>query len=584
MGVWSYFTESLKKGRESKTANPLELRHLAQSAVLCLIDLGYLEAYEAGTGVCALTQLLVALQPEQWGTMDDLLPATAESIVSIVKQTTRWSVFASSRIAAQLLGAAFNSGETQLIRSMLDRGMDLYRVHDGRSCLEVVCGYHIEMDDDKRQTLFRMLLDHAGSTQLNDLSPVKQTGLIHEAAAGGSAWVVEELICRGADPNLRTGSASGSRPPLLFHLDLKKLNSARALLHHGADPTNQDTWGRDAALAAVERSQSSFLEELALAETSSKFSWRINWQQTCTLLGGNQRHTISGINALHLGADRSVDALRFYLDRQLLEVDSVDSDGDTPLMRAALTGQVRQVDYLCQKGANVNFQHRTYGWTALHCAVRGQSFSVVQALLQHGAQSLPDLKGRKPLILAYTMGNQGIIRALQQADTPFMLRHAPRATPSPVQETSSQQSQQGLAHALQVAIVSGNLGLCQQLHASGCHLDVDLGCGGCSPLILATRYKKFDIVKWLLETGASSTKVSCTRHGDASHHQTPFAFLLSQSTKVDTELIQLFIDKFLGEGGDIFQEHLVFLAANSNNTTALQLLLEQRERLATHPR
>ncbi|KAK4034455.1 ankyrin repeat-containing domain protein, partial [Parachaetomium inaequale] len=256
----------------------------------------------------------------------------------------------------------------------------------------------------------------------------------------------------------------------------------------------------------------------------------------------------------------------------------------TPLLHAAIAGQVQQVDYLCQKGANVDFQLRTSGETALHFAVLGQSFSVVQALLQHGAQFLPDGKGRKPLILAYTTGNQGIIRALQQADTGFMLRHAPRATPSPMQETSSEQSPPGLAHALQAGIVSGNLEFCQQLHASGCHLDVDLECGGCSPLILATRCEEFDIVKWLLESGASSTKVSCTLHGDALLYKTPLELLLSQSTKVGTELIQLFIDKFRGEGGDIFQGHLVFLAAESNNTTALGLLLEQREWLATRPR
>jgi ankyrin repeat protein len=349
-----------------------------------------------------------------------------------------------------------------------------------------------------------------------------------------------------------------------------------------------DAFHMDAALVAASYGRSSFLEELALAET--KFLWRINWQRTCTVPFPNVSWNRSDLSALHLAAAYgNVETLRFYLGRQLLEnIDCLDSDGLTPLIHAAWTGQVHQVDYLCRNGANPDFQCPNHGInhgrTALHFAVLSASFKTVQTLLQHDAKSLPDFEGARPLFLAYEIGDQGIIRALEPSDDASMLKPASNATSiDPSQDTTTQQHQRGLAHALQAGIRSGNLELCKQLRTSGCHLDVDLDCGGCSPLILATQAGKFDIAKWLLENGASTTKVSCRQHG-GSNCNTPLEYLLSQSTIEDTELIQAFIDKFLVDGGDIMEEGLLVCAASSGNTTALRLLLEQRKKMATHSR
>jgi ankyrin repeat protein len=589
-GTWKYFTRTLQTARGSNTAAPHELSDLVVPAVHCLIDLGYLEAYEAATGECGLIWMLVALEPEKWESMDDLLPLSAESILAAVKNTTRWSLFENSLVAAQLLWAAFNSDNIQLIQSMLARGLDLYQGHEGLSCLEAICHCRIKRDDHTKQSLFRLLLDHAGSSELNALNPATQRGLIHEAAAGDSAWVVEELIRRGADPNLWTGPADISRPALSNHISRESINSAIALLHNGADPTMLDAYQMDAAIVAASYGSSSFLKELALAE--KRFPWRINWQRTCTVpFPENGSGNRSGLSALHLAASHgNVETLRFYLDRQLLgNIDCLDSDGLTPLIHAAWTGQMHQVDYLCRNGANPDFQcpnhGPNHGRTALHFAVLGAHFTTVQTLLQHGAKSLPDFEGTRPLFLAYEIGDQGIIiQALRPSDDTFTLRPAPNATSiSPSQDTTTQQHQRGLAHALQAGIRSGNLEHCKQLRTSGCHLDVDLDCGGCSPLILATEYSRFDIAKWLLENGASTTKISCRQHRGANRN-TPLEYLLSQPSIEDIELIQAFIDKFLADGGDIMEEGLLVCAASFGNTTALRLLLEQRKKLATHSR
>ncbi|KAK4145165.1 ankyrin repeat-containing domain protein [Dichotomopilus funicola] len=301
-----------------------------------------------------------------------------------------------------------------------------------------------------------MLLHHAGSSRLNDLNPAnRQTGLIHEAASGNSVWVVEELVRRGADPNLRSGPAVGSLPALVYHILQRHLDTAKALLHNGADPTEQNPTGMDCVLAASRSGCSSFLEELARAD--GEYSWRIDSRRTCTFPRDRVRphaSSISGLGALHLGAYLGhVDCLRFYLDRQLPvleEIDCLTSDGHTPLLAAAVAGRVREVDYLCRKGVQIDFQYPTTGKTASHLA------------------------------------------------------------------------------ALEHAVRSGHLELCKEVRARGCPLDVDLACGGCSPLILATRNGKFDIVRWLLENGASTTKISCRRRPYVDHNHSRIVFYLSE--------------------------------------------------------
>ncbi len=121
------------------------------------------------------------------------------------------------------------------------------------------------------------------------------------------------------------------------------------------------------------------------------------------------------------------------------------------------------------------------------------------------------------------------------------------------------------------------------MHESGCPLDVDLQCGGCSPLILAARNAKLDIARWLLENGASTTKGSCT-HRPHGGRETPLEILLWKKAANDSELVRLLMDKFVDDGGNIFQHNLVTTAASCGNTTSLNILLEYRKRFANHSR
>ena len=99
--------------------------------------------------------------------------------------------------------------------------------------------------------------------------------------------------------------------------------------------------------------------------------------------------------------------------RTQMRVDAIDEQGNTPLMRAALDGQTKQVEALLRNGADVNAQNRN-GRTAIMFAIINLRAATVNSLLEFGADVNVQAPGCgcTPLILAACSGDIGITRAL----------------------------------------------------------------------------------------------------------------------------------------------------------------------------
>ena len=97
--------------------------------------------------------------------------------------------------------------------------------------------------------------------------------------------------------------------------------------------------------------------------------------------------------------------------------DATDDEGNTPLMRAALDGQTKQVEALLRNGADVNAQNRE-GRTALMFAIINLRAATVETLLEFGADVNVEAVGCgcTPLTLAACSGDIGITRALLKRD------------------------------------------------------------------------------------------------------------------------------------------------------------------------
>ncbi|MFG6466966.1 ankyrin repeat domain-containing protein [Roseateles sp. BYS87W] len=110
--------------------------------------------------------------------------------------------------------------------------------------------------------------------------------------------------------------------------------------------------------------------------------------------------------------EESQRALESLLASPLTQVNAVNGQGETPLMIAAIRGQLPAVKALVQRGAEVN----RAGWTPLHYACSGPDNGVAAFLLVQGAEvNARSENGTTPLMMAARYGNSDLVPVLLAA-------------------------------------------------------------------------------------------------------------------------------------------------------------------------
>jgi ankyrin repeat protein len=234
------------------------------------------------------------------------------------------------------------------------------------------------------------------------------------AARDGLDAIAAQLLAAGAD--VEQGEANGMRPLLMSALN-GHIAVAHRLLAAGADPNKADFWGRTALWAAVEYRNLDMNNRDEDSPTTNYID-RAPFLELITAL-------------IERGADVNARTAEVPPSRRWLyslgDVSWVDFTGQTPFLRAALSGDTTVMRLLLEHGAEPNLA-TSAGTTPLMAAagvgwVVAQTYTqspealleAVELCLEHGADiNAVNSMGLSALLGAANRGSNHIIRYLAE--------------------------------------------------------------------------------------------------------------------------------------------------------------------------
>ncbi|MFN2420649.1 MAG: ankyrin repeat domain-containing protein [Gemmatimonadota bacterium] len=229
-------------------------------------------------------------------------------------------------------------------------------------------GSHTTVRADDMTHLDRWAADHHDRVNLRYGASCATA--LHQAADFGRLDAARILLARGAEPATR--DRNGATP---LHYAAREGHPAVAelLLEHGADPDSRDDGGRTPLMTAV------------FGVSTENLDGRLRLAQALLAAGANLEAVDRGSRrtALHVAADHQGDPafVRLLLERRA-RTDAADSQGETPLHRAASAGSIESVRLLLDAGADPNAGPRG---TALAGAALGGHVEVARLLVERGA-------------------------------------------------------------------------------------------------------------------------------------------------------------------------------------------------------
>jgi hypothetical protein len=155
---------------------------------------------------------------------------------------------------------------------------------------------------------------------------------------------------------------------------------------------------------------------VALTMMLLTFGWMLRAGILATVHGLPIGHVLSPQDHVHYAAYQGdtltvVKLLRLGTDADTLAGYSL----TTPLMAAALRGQVETVELLLDRGAGIDRQN-LHGKTALYLAAQNGHAPVVRLLLERGADPrISTVNGETPLSYAAGRGDTAVVALLQNA-------------------------------------------------------------------------------------------------------------------------------------------------------------------------
>ncbi len=290
-----------------------------------------------------------------------------------------WPAVSLAASANERLVAAVRSGDTALVRALVEQGIDVSAPGgDGATAL------HWAAYADDVETADLLIRAGAGVDATNDLGVTP----LWVACTNGSADMVARLLEAGANPNV--APATGGTP-LMRAVRTGNADAVESLLTAGADVNaSEGARGQNALMWAVTQHHSSVARMLIERGADLEARTSVSRQLVLTCCQENNTDGNGSIwieqggftpllFAARLG-DRDAAGLLLAAGAH---VDVATPGGTTALVVAAHSGHGALAALLLENGADPNAAGA--GYTALHAAVLRDDPNLVEALLAYGA-------------------------------------------------------------------------------------------------------------------------------------------------------------------------------------------------------
>lgn len=271
-----------------------------------------------------------------------------------------------------------------------------------------------------------------------------QTALFKAANRGHHAVVELLLQQRGVDPNATTKDGFTPLITAIFgsHTDVVKLLLDRP----DVDPNQADTTYKQTPLwMAVTRGEQMFQMFFARKDVDINSQSR---RAETALYQAIQRDRLSVAKILlDAGADPNIsnwedqtplgwaaaegkeDAMELLLKQSGININHVQTSGQSPVSLAAQKGHTKCVKFLLGAGAEMNRADKD-GNTALLLAAASGNKVIAKLLLKSGAKiNAQDRNGNTPLALATTNGHDAVVRFLLESGADAELADEDEETP-----------------------------------------------------------------------------------------------------------------------------------------------------------
>uniref|UniRef100_A0A5S6QKX3 Poly [ADP-ribose] polymerase n=1 Tax=Trichuris muris TaxID=70415 RepID=A0A5S6QKX3_TRIMR len=381
----------------------------------------------------------------------------------------------------ELLEAA-RSGNEELLMSLLTPLNVNIHADDGRKStpLHLAAGYN-------RTQIVKLLLQYFADVHVQD-----KGGLVplHNACSYGHLEVTELLIKYGANVNaLDLWQFS----PLHEAASKGRIDVCSCLLAHGADPTVKNSNGK----TAIDLASSAELRELLQTEYEghclldachrgdlSKFKRHLSMSTV------KFRNPYTGENALHILCNASPVPDMFMVKAVVaagVNVNERNKNLLSPLHIAADRGCIELINLLIENGANVNLLDGL-GQTSLHRCTKLNLPEACKLLLDKGVDaSIVNLHGLTACQLA-----TGATAELIGEHPAVVSKSTRRSIERQMLEASKAGDLQSVKRIVQHSADSDSVLNCR-----------DVDGRNSTPLHFAAGYNRFDVVKFLVESGAN---------------------------------------------------------------------------------